>query len=93
MSANVFGSVWRRLVFSQIRFDLLLVRNTVSQRTPLGKIHSIYKIESNSAVAAVGLRFCFSPRSGRGTLPILLTPSLYTSYFENHLKINSPGGI
>ena len=59
MAGNEFGTVWRRLVFSQVRFGLLLVRSTISQRMPLGKVDSIYKIESNSAVAAVGLRFCF----------------------------------
>ena len=93
MAGNEFGTVWQRLVFSQVRFGLLLVRSTISQRMPLSKVDSIYKIESNSAVAAVGLRFWFSPRSGRGTLPILLTPPLYTYYFKNHQKINSPGGI
>ena len=43
------------------------------------KLIRFYKIESNSAVAAVGLRFWFSPRSGRGTLQRLLTPPLYIS--------------
>ena len=47
MSVNVFGSVWQRLVFSQVRFGLLLVRSTISQLMPLGKVDSIYKIESN----------------------------------------------